>query len=170
MGENKMCLSIGGNLFWFGVAILITRFCLFVPGWAKTECDPLYIIAVIGFLLYCVAWYSLVYRDRDDEYYAYTNSSIVTQYAAGAAAILRWICVSCLFAFMLKMVWNSGVWKPVFWVSAGLLQLVFIWFQSENFDGRAGILSGLADYEFSCMLFVFMTFSWVPMITYYSII
>ena len=109
MGENKMCLSIGGNLFWFGVAILITRFCLFVPGWAKTECDPLYIIAVIGFLLYCVAWYSLVYRDRDDEYYAYTNSSIVTQYAAGAAAILRWICVSCLFAFMLKMVWNSGV-------------------------------------------------------------
>lgn len=165
MGEASMRHAMTGSLLCFGITILISHFCSLVPEWAKAGCDPLYLAAVKFFLAYCVVWFIFGEPNIEDIDDGFCNDSKIVQYAVGVAAILRWGCVSCLMSFLLKMLWNSGIWIPLFWVIAGLLLFCATLFQLFNFGERAG---ALAFGDLVPVSFLF-TFTWLAIITYYSI-
>lgn len=165
---SRICKSLGGTLFWYGIAICLSRFCPLVPGWAETNCDPMFAIAAISFLLYCMVWLALLGIDKKGCRCGFADSAIVIQYVASIAAILGCICWTVLTMYVCKACWNSCIRMPAFWIIAPYLIVEGPYVSAHIlFSEYAGILHG---YDVSFRVIEGVAFLLIPMLIYYSII
>ena len=165
---SRICKSLGGTLFWYGIAICLSRFCPLVPGWAETNCDPMFAIAAISFLLYCVVWLVLLGIDKKGCEYRFADSTIAIRCVAGVAAVLSCICWTVLTVYVCKSCWIFYIRMPVFWIITPYLIVGCMYvLECILFSDYAGILYG---HDVSFRVAEGVAFLLIPMLIYYSII